>query len=207
MYQNQATSSHNTRVGFCVFTFIFLLWAGSAPASIGRTQSFHIGATNQIDWAGGVGSAQGENQGSFTQTQQASDRSLSVQQTGRGSLTQTATASGHGPSMARQTARIEGTQDLSAENSRHPTNGAHQDLGVKLDTRLFRPSGVGSVSGTQNYTGAQQQTLTSPCGTSSQSQSVDVTQSGSITTRTHTDPTVRNTINIDLHQSQLVHGQ
>jgi hypothetical protein len=79
-------------------------------------------------------------------------------------------------------------------------------MAVKLDMRLFRPNGVGSVNGAQSYNGAQEQSVTTPCGTSCQSQSVDVRQSGSITTQTDIDPTVKNTININLHQSQVTGG-
>jgi hypothetical protein len=190
-------------------TLVSFVSAGSAQASIGRTQGFQIGALNRVEWAGGIGSARGETQGSFTQTQQVSDRAsgLSVRQTERGSLTQTATAGGTGFSAARQTAGIKGSQDLLADTTHGFPSRGQQELEVKLDTRLFRPNGVGTVSGTQNYTGAQEQSLTTPCGTSSQSQSVDVRQAGSITTATNIDPAVRNTININLHQSQMTNGQ
>jgi len=180
------------------------VWAGSALGSVGRTQSFEIGAMNRVEWAGGVGSARGDVQGSFTQSQQASDRTsgLSILQTARGSLTQTATATGTGLGTARQNASVNGTQDLLGETTRQLTGRAQQDLGVKLDTCLFKPNGVGTVNGTQSYTGAQEQTLTTPTGTSSQSQSADIRQSGSITTQTNIDPLVRNTINLNMHQSQ-----
>jgi hypothetical protein len=191
-------------------TLVSFLLAGSAQASIGRTQGFQIGALNQVEWAGGIGSAQGENQGSFTQTQQVSDHAsgLSARQRERGSLTQTATAGGTGFSTARQTAAIKGSQDLLADTTKHGSSSrGEQELEVKLDTRLFRPIGIGTVSGTQHYTGAQGQTVTTPAGTSSQSQCVDVRQSGSITTMTNIDPTVKNTININLHQTQTTGGR
>jgi len=188
---------------------VSFLLVGSAQASIGRTQSFQIGGLNQVVWGGGVGSAQGENHGSFTQTQQVSDYSsrLSVRQTERGSLNQTATASGTGFGAARQTAGIRGTQDLSVETTHGFPNRGQQQLALKLDTCLFRPNGVGTANGAQNYNGAQEQSVTTPCGASRQSQSVDIRQSGSITTQTNIDPTVRNTININLHQSQVTNGQ
>jgi hypothetical protein len=190
-------------------TWVSFLLVGSAQASIGRTQSFQIGGVNQVVWGGGVGSAQGENHGSFTQTQQIRDYSsrLSVRQMERGSLNQTATTSGNGFGAARQTAGIRGSQDLWAETTHGFPTGGQQELAGKLDMRLFRPNGVGTVNGTQTYTGAQEQTLTTPGGTSSQSQAVDIRQSGSITTQTNIDPTVRNTINTSLHQSQVTNGQ
>ena len=190
------------------FLVSFLL-AGSAQASIGRTQSFQVGGLNHVVWGGGVGSAQGEKHGSFTQIQEVSDHSsrVSIRQTERGSLNQTATVSGTGFGSARQTAGVKGSQDLLAETTHGFPNRGQQELAVKLDMRLFRPNGVGTVNGHQNYNGAQEQSVTTPYGTSSQSQSVDIRQSGSITTQIDVDPTVRNTINIDLHQSQVTNGQ
>ena len=190
-------------------TLVSFLLAGSAQASIGRTQGFQIGALNQVEWAGGIGSAQGENHGSFTQTQQVSDHAsgLSARQRERGSLTQTATAGGTGFSTARQTAAIKGLQDLLADTKHGFPSRGQQELGVKLDTCLFRPNGIGTVSGTQHYVGAQEQTVTTPTGTSSQSQCVDVRQSGTITTLTNIDPAVKNTININLHQTQTTGGR
>jgi hypothetical protein len=186
----------------------FLL-TGSVRASIGRTQSFQVGGLNHVVWGGGVGSAQGEKLGSFTQTQEASDHSssLSVRQAERGSLSQTATASGTGLGAARQTAASKGAQDLLAETTHGFPNRGQQELAVKLDLRLFRPNGIGTVNGTQTYNGVQEQSVITPSGTSSQSQSVDIRESGSITTQTNIDPSVRNTINVNLHQSQVNNGQ
>lgn len=189
--------------------FVSFLWAGSAQASIGRTQSFQVGSQNHVVWGGGVGSAQGEKHGSFNQIQQVSDHSsgVSIRQTERGALHQTATASGTGFGSARQTAASKGSQDLLAETTHGFPNRGQQELAVKLDMRLFRPNGVGTVNGHQNYNGLQEQSVITPSGTSSQSQSVDIRQSGSITTQTDIDPSVRNTININLHQSQVNNGQ
>jgi hypothetical protein len=197
-----------SRFVLTVLLVSFLL-GGSVQASIGRTQSFQVGGLNCVEWGGGVGSAQGEKLGSFTQTQEFSDHSsrLSVRQAERGSLSQTATASGTGFGSARQAAVSKGSQDLLAETTHGFPNRGQQELAVKLDMRLFRPNGVGTVNGAQTYNGAQEQSVTTPSGTSNQSQSVDIRQSGSITTQTDIDPSVRNTININLHQSQVNNGQ
>jgi len=209
MHTDHMMNGRKMLAGFGLFTFAYLLLAGSTQASIGRSQGFEVGALNRVQWAGGVGSARSEGQGSFSQTQQFSDRysGVSATQTGRGSLTQTATASGTGLSTARQTAGIKGAQDLLAETTRQLTGRAQQDLGVKLDSRLFKPNGIGSVNGAQSFSGAQEQSFTAPSGTSSQSQSADVRQSGSITTEVNIDPVVRNTINITMHQAQTTGGQ
>jgi hypothetical protein len=200
-----------TFIGMSLFTLAVLLPAGMASASIGWTQGVDIGAVNHILWTGGIGSASGDAQVSFNQTQQANEHyrysSVSARQGARGSLTQTATASGTSPSTARQTATINGAQDSLAQAWPRPAARGQQDLGVKLDTRLSLPSGVGSVSGTQHFDGLQEQSLTTPLGSSRQSQSVDATQSGSITTQTNVDPLVTNRITIGMHQSHMVNGQ
>jgi hypothetical protein len=128
-------------------------------------------------------------------------------QTGRGSLVQTATAGGTGFATARQTARINGSQDLPAASSRFFPGRVQQELGAKLGTDLFKPNGVGTVAGTQTFSGAQEQAVTAPSGTSKQSQSVDIKQSGAITTGTNADPVVTSRISVDLHQSQMTNGR
>ena len=186
-----------------------LISAGSAQASVGRTQSFEIGALNGVEWRGCVGSAWSENQASFTQRQEFSDRytGVSAVQTGRGSLTQTAIAGGSGFSTARQTAGINGWQSLPTASSRFFPGRVQQELGAKLGTDLFKPNGVGTVAGTQTFRGAQEQAVTAPSGTSKQSQSVDIKQSGAITTGTNADPAVTSRISVDLHQSQMTNGR
>ena len=208
MYMSQTKGLHNILVIFHTVSFILLLSVSPVAASIGRTQSFVIGAPNRIDWGGGIGSARQDRDASFSQAQHASSHygNVSISQAQRGTLTQTATATGLDPSSVRQTARIRGTQDLVAGTPCAPGSQAHQDLSLKMVTRLVQP-GVGSTSGTQTYSGVQEQSSVSPWGTGSQSQSVDVRQSGSITTGTNIDPTVKNTITINLHQSQMTEGR
>jgi len=206
MHLNHGRMSRTTLVGICLLTFASPLWAGHDDASVGRTQSFSIGALNRVEWAGGVGSARSEGQAMFSQTQQVNAGSLSARQSARGSFSQTATAGGTGYGLVRQTAAIRGSQDLLTETGRYPSSRAQQELGAKLTMYLFRPNGVGTVSGTQSYNGLQEQVITNAWGTSSQWQSVDIKQSGSIATQTNVDPTVRNTITVDLRQSQSTSG-
>ena len=208
MRMDHARNSRTILVGICVFTFASPLWAGHDFGSIGRTQSFNIGALNRVEWAGGVGSVRGEGQASFSQMQQITDRPsrLSATQGARGSVRQTASAGGTGFGLVQQNAGIRGSQDLLAGTGHHPMGRAQQELGAKLTSYLFRPNGVGTVNGTQSYSGLQEQAMTNAWGTSSQSQSVDIKQSGAITTQTNVDPTVRNTITVDLRQSQTAGG-
>ena len=185
-----------------------LISAGSAQASIGRTQSFGIGALNEVVWSGCVGSAWSQNQASFVQRQEFTDRHTGTSgvQVGAGSLVQTAAAGGGGSATARQTAGINGWQSLPTGSSHSFPGRMQQELGAKLGTDLSKPNGVGSVAGTQTFTGAQAQAVTTPSTTGSQSQFVDIKQSGAITTGTNTDPTVRNRISVDLQQSQIAGG-
>jgi hypothetical protein len=122
MYMNYATNRRTILAGICLFTFASPLWAGHGQGTIGRTQSFNIGALNRVEWAGGIGSARGDAQASFSQLQQVTHRptSLSASQGSRGSVTQTATASGTGYGTAEQTAGIRGSQDLSAGTGQQP---------------------------------------------------------------------------------------
>jgi len=204
MHMDHARNNYMVVAGICLFTFASPLWAGYDYASVGRTQSFNIGALNRVEWAGGIGSARGDGQARFSQTQQVNDRinSFSARQAARGSVSQTATAGGTGYSLARQTAGIRGSQDLLGETGQYPAGRSQQELGAKLTTYLFRPNGVGTVNGTQSYSGLQEQAMTNAWGTSSQSQSVDIKQSGTIATQTNIDPSVKNVITVDLRQSQ-----
>ncbi len=198
-------------IGWCLAVLTLSVAADPAGASVGRTQTFDIGAVNEVLWTGGIGSAQGQAQVSISQTQQASERhrygTLSATQTGRGSLTQAATASGAAPSTARQTATIKGAQDLLGQTSPYAGARGRQDLELTLGLRLVQPSGVGTVTGTQTFNGLQEQSLTSPGATNGQSQSADVRQSGTISTGTDVDPIVSNRITIGMHQSQVTNGQ
>jgi hypothetical protein len=205
---NYARKSRTVLAGICLFTFASPLWAGHDQGTIGRTQSFCIGALNRVEWAGGIGSARGDSQASFSEMQQVTHRpsGISATQGSRGSVSQTATASGTGFGLAQQSAAIRGSQDLTFGTGHCPMSRAQQEMSAKLTTYLFRPNGVGTVNGTQSYNGLQEQAMTHPWGSSSQSQSVDIRQSGAITTRTNVDPTVRNTITVDLRQAQTIGG-
>jgi len=205
---DHARNSRIMLAGIFLFTFASPLWAGHGQGTIGRTQSFQVGALNRVEWAGGIGSARGDSQASFSQIQQVTDRprSLSATQGSRGSVSQTATASGTGFGLVQQSAGIRGSQDLTFGTGHQPMGRSQQEMGAKLSMYLFRPNGVGTVNGTQSYNGLQEQAVTAAWGSSSQAQSVDIKQSGAITTQTNVDPTVRNTITVDLRQSQTTGG-
>jgi len=182
-----------------------LLLAGSAQASVGWAQSFSIGAVNQVDWLGGVGSAHGLNRAVFEQIQQFSNARTEVsalqRQTGR--LMQSAFATGPvGPSTSRQEATVSGVQGFLAYGGKSPLTGAIQILDGTFVNQVAKPEGVGAVSGTQRYAGLQEQNLSTPNGTGLQSQSVEIVQRANIM-GVKTDPVVTNTVDLQLGQLQI----
>jgi hypothetical protein len=200
-----------------IVTLTVLALAGSAQGFVGRchyfgvgidrTQDFEITSPNRIEWGGGVGSAHGERRITITQRQDfGNGHGLSVLQKERGRLVQTATASGEtGSATVEQKAKINGSQHLSIDSRQG--SRASQTLGVKLNSLVTRPNGVGTVNGTQRFTGAQEQMTATPYGTGTQSQRVNIVQSSSINTGTDTDPTVTNNISVTLNQSQSTGGR
>jgi hypothetical protein len=179
------------------------LWAGSAYA-VGWTQDFDVGVRNVVEWAGGVGSARGENRVTIAEKQSLDGGCyrLSAVQKAQGTILQSATINGTtGPSQVRQNADAAGTQYIPIDSKGGFAGGAWQNLGVSLQNYAFKPDGVGSVNGTQSFVGGQMQAITTPYFRAVQSQHIDATQNASITTTTPTDPVVRSTINIKMTQN------
>jgi hypothetical protein len=191
-----------------VITGVLLLAAG-AQASIGWAQNFTIGAINQVEWLGGVGSAAAVNKASFDQRQQFGNTytSLGAFQRTSGTIFQNAAASGLiGPSTSRQDADLRGGQTLSTNGGSFPEARGQQSLGGTLTNLVVKPDGVGHVDGIQHFVGAQEQGVTTSYGSGTQSQYVEVLQRGSIGTGVNTDPTVTSTVNLQLNQSQITGG-
>lgn len=186
-----------------------LLLAAGAQASIGWAQNFTVGAVNQVEWLGGVGSAAAMNKASFDQRQQFGSNyaSLSAFQRTSGTIFQNATASGPiGPSTSSQTADLKGNQGLWTNGGSFPEARGQQSLGGTLTNLVVKPEGVGQVDGIQHFVGAQEQGVTTAYGSGTQSQYVEVLQRGSITTGADTDPTVTSTVELQLNQSQITGG-
>jgi hypothetical protein len=185
-----------------------LFLAGATQASIGSAQYFEIGAINQVDWLGGVGSASMVTKVSFDQ-RQMSGQMFSSQGFQRqfGTLTQSGSASGLiGPSTSQQNGALKGEQNLWTSGG--PFGGSHgtQKFEGILTNTVVKPEGEGSVSGTQHFVGGQEQGFTTYFGGGNQSQTVEVLQQGDITTGANTDPTVTSTVNLQLGQSQMTGG-
>ncbi len=186
-----------------------LFLAGGTQASIGSAQYFDIGAINQVDWLGGVGSATAINKVSFDQSQLSSHShsSLGGFQRQFGTLTQSGTASGLvGPSTSQQNATLRGEQNLWTSGGRFGGSYGTQRLEGILTNTVVKPEGAGSVSGVQHFIGGQQQGFATSYGGGGQSQYVEVLQQGDITTGANTDPTVTSTVNLQLGQSQMTGG-
>jgi hypothetical protein len=194
--------------GWVVMVGVLLLAAG-AQASVGWAQNFTVGAINQVDWLGGVGSAAAMNKASFDQRQQFFNghTSLGAFQRASGTIFQNGAASGPiGVSMSRQDANLKGDQSLWASGGRFPESHGVQSMEGALTNSVVKPDGIGKVDGMQHFVGSQEQGVTTAFGSGTQSQYAEVLQRGSISTGANTDPTVTNTVNLKLNQSQITGG-
>lgn len=187
-----------------------LLLAAGAQASVGWAQNFTVGAINQVEWLGGIGSAAAVNKASYDQRQQfgSTYTNLGAHQRNSGTIFQNAAASGaFGPSTSRQTADIKGGQALWTIDGKFPQARGAQSLEGKFTNLLVKPYGAGEVSGIQHFVGSQEQGVTTPFGSGSQSQYVEVVQRGNISTGVNTDPMITSTVNLQLNQSQTTGGR
>lgn len=194
--------------GIVIISVLFL--AVGAQASIGWAQNFTVGAVNQVDWFGGIGSAAAINKASYDQRQQfgSTYTNLGAHQRNSGTIFQNAAASGlFGPSTSRQTADIKGGQALWTTDGKFPQARGAQSLEGTFTNLLVKPYGAGEVSGIQHFVGSQEQGVTTPFGSGGQSQYVEVIQRGNISTGVNTDPVINSTVNLQLNQSQITGGR
>ena len=187
-----------------------LLLAAGAQASVGWAQDFALGATNQVEWCGGIGSAAAINKVSYDQKQEfaGSYGHSASWQRNSGTIFQNASASGpFGPSVSTQTAGIKGQQVLVTTGGKFPGAMGMQTLGGTFTNSIVKPFGVGQVDGIQHFVGYQAQGATTPAGTGTQSQFVEVVQRGTVITGAKIDPKITSTVNMQLNQSQAVGGR
>lgn len=191
-----------------VFMLLVVLTLTSGVwAFVGTAQRFDVGGWNLVEWAGGIGSAEGRNEVMFSQQQEAHDawRGASAFQKERGMLVQNAVASGpYGPSSVEQNASTTGVQRQAVGRWFGPTSVGRQSLGADLSTLAVRPFGVGSATGTQVFMGSQAQMMATPYSSARQSQSLKVDQYAGVDGATATDPLVNNTVNVKLDQGYVV---
>lgn len=189
---------------------LVLFLAGGAQASIGWTQGYTVGATNRVDWFGGIGSVAAENKARWEQKQHFGDAhaGLGAFQRQSGAIVQNASADGRaGPSSSRQRALLQGDQSLGISGGRFPEVRGNQSLGGTLTNVLVKPQGVGHVNGNQHFVGRQEQGFSTPYSSGGQSQYAEVVQRGNITTNVNTDPMVKSKVRLQLDQSQITGGQ
>jgi hypothetical protein len=185
------------------------LWAGSVRAGLNQNQDFQVGGRHLVEWAGGVGSVNGRHDTSVSQEQAFQDAygRGSGTQSGRATLTQTGTAGGSGPASIENNAAVTGAQRQLVNFTPAVENSARQNLTADLSMVVVKPYGIGSATGTQDFTSSQSQTMTTPYGWASQTQTLRATHYANIGTAVNVDPTVTNTLNVQLNQQTVINGQ
>lgn len=191
-----------------VFTSLIVLTLTSGVwAFVGTAQRFDVGGLHLVQWPGGIGSAEGRNEVTFSQEQVAHDSQggASVLQRERGLLVQSGVAEGPaGPSRVEQNAAAAGAQRQAVDRWFRPTSVGRQHLGADLSTLVVKPVGIGSATGTQVFMGSQTQMMATPYSSATQSQSVKAKQYAGIDATIDTDPLVTNTVNVKLDQGYTV---
>ncbi len=188
---------------------LVLLSAGSVQAALNQSQDFQVGGRHLVDWAGGIGSANGRNESSVTQDQafrEAYGRASGTQ-SGRAALVQTGTATGSGPASIENNAAVTGVQRQLVNFTPAFESTARQSLNADLSMVVVKPYGIGSAGATQEFNSSQSQMLTTPFGWASQSQTLRALQSANIGTAMDIDPTVTNTLNVRMNQQTTINGQ
>jgi hypothetical protein len=188
---------------------LVLLSACGAWGSLGQNQDFQVGGRHLVEWSGGVGSAGGRNETSFNQDQEFHNTygRVSGLQGARASLVQTGTATGDGPATIQNNAPVTGSQRQVADVTAGFVNTSTQRLVGDLSMVVVKPYGIGSAGATQDFTSSQTQVLNTPFGWASQSQTLRAFQSANIGTVMDVDPTVTNTLNVQLNQQHTINGQ
>ncbi|MHC4488099.1 MAG: hypothetical protein ACYS9C_06680 [Planctomycetota bacterium] len=184
---------------------IILLLSSGAFAFIGQVEGFSIEANNLVGRSGGVGSAEGGNilmayheQGGYD----ACRDTIAIQKEG-GVLGQAATAVGVcGITGVGQEAKIGGLQGQLATNPQMQG----QVLGVSLGQTAYKDGGVGGAEGVQGFIGGQSQIISSPTGTSTESQFVGVVQYSAVGGGPHSDAVASNKVDITMAQGQIKTG-
>jgi hypothetical protein len=188
---------------------LVLLSAGGVQAALNQNQDFQVGGRHLVEWAGGIGSANGRNESSVTQEQafQEAAGRVSGTQSGRAALIQTGATTGDGPASIDNSAAVAGTQRQLVNFTPAFESTARQNLAADLSMVVVKPYGIGSATGTQDFTSSQAQMMTTPFGWASQSQSLRASQYANIGTAIDMDPTVTNTLNVRLNQQATINGQ
>jgi hypothetical protein len=185
---------------------VLLLCSGAfAHIGIGQAEGFSIGAVNEVWRTGGHGSAEGGNMLTVNQQQEAYNPcrgTVAIQQEG-GVLGQCATAIG-----ARGTTGVVQGAEVCGLQGQHVTNPQNQGqlLGVNLEQSAYKNGGVGSAVGGQGFVGGQSQIISSPHGTSAESQFVGAVQYTAVSGGPCSSGIAYNQADIQMGQSQTNAG-
>jgi hypothetical protein len=190
---------------FTISVVIVLLLCSGAFALIGQAEGFSIGAVNVVERSGGHGSAEGGNMLTVNQQQMVGNPcrgTVAIQQEG-GVLGQCAIADGsRGTTGVVQEAEVCGLQGQHA--SKPQMQG--QLLGVTLEQSAYKDGGVGSAVGGQGFVGGQSQIISSPHGTSAESQFVGAVQYTAVSGSPCSSGIAYNQADIELGQGQINTG-
>jgi len=190
-----------------IVAVVILLFSSGALADIGQVEGFSIGALNLVGRCGPIGSAQGGNIVIIGHSQQIQKPyfSTTVRQQEKGILVQYGTAKGAGGvSGVAQGAKIKGMQGQLTKPFGQAVQG--QRLSVNLGQVALKAGGVGGVKGVQGFVGGQNQTITTPRMTSTQTQFVGIAQYSAVSGGKGSTGIVVNTVNVKMGQEQIVTG-
>lgn len=184
-------------------------WGGGWSV-VGQEQGFQIGAANNANWWGGVGTSESGNTATFAQEQSVFGNgpggSYGLQKETGIFVQQGTIHNVSGPTFLSQNAAISGGQTQDITRGWNQGVGQGQGMNLALDTSVCKPWGVGTVSAGQGFVGGQQQISIGPGTTGAQSQFVGAAQYVGLMTGPNTDPTVTNSLDIQLGQSQTATG-
>ncbi len=184
---------------------IILLLSSGALAFIGQVESFSIEANNLVGRAGRHGSAEGGNLLAAYHEQMGYDAcrgTIAIQKEG-GVLGQYASAVGRGGrSGVGQEASVFGLQGQLATNPQKQG----QVLGVRLGQEVHKSGGIGGAVGVQGFVGGQSQRISSPTGTSTESQFVGVAQYSAVSGGRGSRAFAVNEVDITMTQGQIKTG-
>lgn len=187
----------------CLLSEILVLLAASgAWGAIGQAQHFEIGVNNVLEGVG-VGTARSSELTVIGQAQRiaGSHHSAAGVQKEAGVYFRTSEITGPEATRLTQRADIKGDQMQVGGCLSPRLQGQH--LRADFTTEIVMPSGPGSARGGQGFVGGQMQTMSSGRGSGSQAQLLIVVQRASVVGTEQTDPTVTNSLHVDLSQGQV----
>jgi len=193
--------------GFSFSVAVILLLSSGAFAAIGQAEGFSIGALNMVQRVGGAGWAEGGNLVMVGHSQKIHAAGVSAIQKETGILTQGAKAFGIcGATKIQQNASVDGLQSQLVVPGKHGFQAQGQSLAVGLDDVVRKTGGIGGAAGAQGFVGGQEQILSTPGGTSANSQFVGTAQFALVSGGPGSNVVVNNSLDVQMGQSQIVTG-